>query len=73
MFARLKEAAERYRALEASIQDPALHAQPGRLAAALREAGLAEAAEAVFQDEDHGSVIAAALTRGLGFAVPASE
>ena len=39
MFARLKEAADRYHALEASLQDPALHAQPGRLAAALREMG----------------------------------
>ena len=46
MFARLKEAAERYKALEAALQDPALHSQPGRLAAALREMGsLRERAE----------------------------
>ena len=46
MFARLKEAADRYHALEASLADPALHAQPGRLAAALREMGaLKERAE----------------------------
>ena len=46
MFARLKEAADRYHALESSLQDPALHAQPGRLAAALREMGaLKERAE----------------------------
>jgi peptide chain release factor 1 len=46
LFERLKEAAERYRALEASLADPALHAQPGALAAALREMGaLRERAE----------------------------
>jgi len=39
MFSRLKEAAERYRALEAALQDPALHTQPGRMSALLREMG----------------------------------
>ncbi len=39
MFARLKESAERYRALEAALQDPSIHAQPGRLAAMMREMG----------------------------------
>jgi len=39
MFSRLKESAERYRALEAALQDPELHAQPARLGALLREMG----------------------------------
>ena len=39
MFARLKESAERYRALEAALQDPAVHVQPGKLSALMREMG----------------------------------
>lgn len=42
-------------------------------AVSLREAGLTEVAYTAFEDEDHGSVIPAALTRGLGFAVPLPE
>lgn len=41
--------------------------------AALREAGLREVADHVFDGEDHGSVIPAALMRGLCFAVPAAD
>jgi predicted alpha/beta superfamily hydrolase len=40
-------------------------------AAALREAGLADVAHHIFDGEDHGSVVPAALMRGLCFAVPA--
>jgi len=39
MFSRLKESAERYRALETALQDPELHSQPARLSALLREMG----------------------------------
>jgi peptide chain release factor 1 len=39
MFSRLKESAERYRALEAALQDPGVHAEPARLSALLREMG----------------------------------
>jgi peptide chain release factor 1 len=39
MFQRLRESAERYRALETALQDPALHTQPARLSALLREMG----------------------------------
>lgn len=39
-------------------------------AAALRTAGLNEIGYAAFQGEDHGSVLAVALMRGLAFAVP---
>jgi peptide chain release factor 1 len=47
MFARLKESADRYRTLEASLADPGLHGQPGKLAAVLREMGaLRDRAEA---------------------------
>jgi len=46
MFASLKESAERYRALEAALQDPAVHSQPGKLASLMREMGaLRERAE----------------------------
>lgn len=38
--------------------------------AALRKAGLAEADSHIFDGEDHGSVIPAAMMRGLRFAVP---
>jgi len=41
-------------------------------AAALRDAGLREVADHVFGGEDHGSVVPAALMRGLCFAVPAA-
>lgn len=39
-------------------------------AVALREAGLDEVAHHAFDDEDHGSVVPAAIMRGLIFAVP---
>ncbi|WP_447765133.1 alpha/beta hydrolase [Sphingopyxis panaciterrae] len=42
-------------------------------AVALRDAGLREVADHVFDGEDHGSVIPAALMRGLCFAVPAAD
>jgi hypothetical protein len=38
--------------------------------AALREAGLADVAHYIFDGEDHGSVVPAAIMRGLRFAVP---
>ncbi len=38
--------------------------------AALREAGLADVAHHIFEGEDHGSVVPAAMMRGLRFAVP---
>lgn len=42
-------------------------------AASLRQSGVAEVAFAAFEGEDHGSVVPTALTRGLGFAIPASS
>jgi len=46
MYARLRECAERYRELEASVQDPDVICDPARLKAALREMGrLKEKAE----------------------------
>jgi predicted alpha/beta superfamily hydrolase len=39
-------------------------------AASLRDAGLGETVDVVFADEDHSSVIPAALMRALGFTVP---
>ncbi|NIJ38709.1 hypothetical protein FHR22_003433 [Sphingopyxis panaciterrae] len=41
--------------------------------AALREAGLTGVAHVIYDDEDHSSVIPAALMRGLRFAVPDPE
>lgn len=38
--------------------------------AALRDAGLTGVAHVIYDDEDHGSVVPAALMRGLRFAVP---
>lgn len=40
---------------------------------ALREAGLTDVAHVVYDGEDHGSVIPAAMMRGLRFAVPVPE
>jgi hypothetical protein len=42
-------------------------------AESLREAGVPEVGYVSFEGEDHGSVIAAGLMRGLGFAVPQPE
>lgn len=42
-------------------------------AGALREAGLADVGYVPFHDEDHGSVLAAALARGLSFATKAAD
>ena len=41
--------------------------------AALREAGLADVTHVIYDGEDHGSVIPAAMMRGLCFAVPGPE
>lgn len=42
-------------------------------AAALRESGLTDVAHVIYDGEDHGSVIPAAMMRGLCFAVPVPE
>ena len=42
-------------------------------AAALVEAGLVDVDHVIYDKEDHGSVIPAAMMRGLGFAVPIPE
>jgi predicted alpha/beta superfamily hydrolase len=42
-------------------------------AAALRDAGLTDVAHVIYEGEDHGSVIPAAMMRGLRFAVPDRE
>lgn len=41
--------------------------------AALREAGLTDVAHVIYDGEDHGSVVPAAMMRGLRFAVPVPE
>ena len=41
-------------------------------AQALKQAGLTQVGYVAFQDEDHGSVLAAAMMRGLAFAVPSA-
>jgi predicted alpha/beta superfamily hydrolase len=43
------------------------------LAPALRQAGLRDVTYVAFQDEDHGTVIPSAITRGLALAVPQPE
>lgn len=42
-------------------------------ATALRQAGLSDVAHVAFQDEDHGSVVAPAITRGLAVAIPSPD
>ncbi len=42
-------------------------------AAALRDAGLTDVAHVIYDSEDHGSVVPAAMMRGLRFAVPGPE
>ena len=42
-------------------------------AEALKKAGVTDLRYTAFEDEDHGSVLAPAITRGLAFAVPQPE
>ncbi|MGQ0552088.1 MAG: peptide chain release factor 1 [Planctomycetota bacterium] len=49
MFARLRESAERYQAIQIALEDPAVHAQPARLSKLLREMGALRADVEAYQ------------------------
>jgi predicted alpha/beta superfamily hydrolase len=60
-------------ALQALVASCRMVDAAAELATTLRETGLEDVTYVAFEDEDHSSVVAAVLTRGLRFAVPAAD